>query len=130
MPPESAPRDLTPSCAIEMKIVVTGSSGSVGSGIVSYILEHTTHTVLLVDRIPPSAAEQETRATFVAADLRDFETWAGLLKGADALIHLAGYAQPFLAHPAVIHATNTQLSFNALQGAAEAGIKHVVMASR
>lgn len=118
-----------------MKIVVTGSSGSVAGGIISYILASTSHSLVLVDRKPPEAqavpeADPNPRATYITADLLDFSAFLAVLQGADALIHLAGYAQPFLAHPAVVHNTNACLSFNALQGAAEAGVRYVIMASR
>ncbi|KAG8727073.1 UDP-glucose 4-epimerase 5, partial [Ceratobasidium sp. 428] len=89
------------------------------------------HTLLLVDRVLPAEGRiiHDARVTYETADLLEYATFARVVRGADALVHLAAYAQPYLAAPNVIHNTNVALSFNALQAAAEAGITHVALAS-
>lgn len=131
-----------------MRIIVTGSSGSLAQGLIDVAFSSTTHTLLLVDQVPPPKERiiQDSRVQYETADLRDYAAFARVVKGADALIHLAAFAQPYLSTPDVIHNTNVTLSFNALQGASyatshagrltswtiaasEAGIRYVVMAS-
>ena len=118
------------------RVVITGCSGVVGSAIVSYTLQFTKHSLVLVDLKPPSSIEEEflkTRADRVerhSLDLRDFSAWAQVMQGADALIHLAAFAQPTHVPPHVTHNTNVTLSYNALQACVEAEVKRVVMAGR
>jgi nucleoside-diphosphate-sugar epimerase len=101
-----------------MKIVITGSSGSLAQGIIEVTLSSTTHTLLLVDHVPPSEerAINDPRVEYATVDLREYAAFARVMQGADALVHLAAFAQPYLSTPDVIHNTNVALSFNALQG--------------
>jgi UDP-glucose 4-epimerase len=115
-----------------MKIVLTGSSGSVAAGIIDYVLKRTEHSLVLVDLKHPSQL-QDPRVQYITADLLDFSKFIEVLQGkeakADALIHLAGFPMPTLATSAITYNTNTSLSFNALEAAAEVGLRHVVLAS-
>lgn len=112
------------------RIVITGSSGVVGSAIVSHALATTNHHLVLVDSKPPLVQADSLRVSRVTADLTVYETWRDILEGADALIHLAAFAQPYHATPAVTHDTNVMLSWHALRAAADAGINRVVIAGR
>ncbi|KAG8897754.1 Glucosyltransferase-like protein [Tulasnella sp. 403] len=116
-----------------MKIVVTGSSGAVASGIINLTLSCTKHSLILVDHRPPppTAILDNPRIEYVTAELRTYATFLEIMtsKRADALIHLGAYPNPYLDHASEIHNTNVILSYNALQAAMEAGIKRVVMAS-
>ncbi len=116
-----------------MKIVITGSSGILAEGLITLTLSSTRHSLVLVDHKPPSNALLDNpRVEYVTAELRTYTTFLEILtsKRADALIHLAAYPNPYIAHASEIHNANATLSFNALQAAVEAGIKQVVMASR
>lgn len=114
-----------------MHVVITGSSGSLAEGLVDVALSSTTHTLTLVDHKPPAEDRKisDPRVKYETADLRDFSEFARVVKGADGLIHLAAFAQPYLSTPDVIHNANVALSFNALQAAANAGIRYVALAS-
>ncbi|KZO94015.1 NAD(P)-binding protein [Calocera viscosa TUFC12733] len=122
-----------------MKLVIAGSSGGVGQAITLYALAHTSHTLLLLDKsLPPSAPEafhqHSHRLEHRAVDLLDYRAYRTALEGADALIHLAGIPGLIKGKwddgesAALVHNTNVQLSFNAFQAAAEAGLKAVAMA--
>ncbi|CAE6492042.1 unnamed protein product [Rhizoctonia solani] len=114
-----------------MHIVITGSSGSIAEALVDVVLSSTTHTLTLVDHKPPPEDKKvsDPRIKYETRDLREYKDYAEVVKGADGLIHLAAFAQPYLASPDVVHNSNVTLSFNALQAASEAGIRHVVIAS-
>ena len=101
-----------------MRIVVAGSSGSLAQGLIDVAFSSTNHTLLLVDHVlpPKERVIQDPRVQYETADLRDYSNFARVVKGADALVHLAAFAQPYLSTPDVIHNTNVTLSFNALQG--------------
>ncbi|QRW19034.1 3-beta hydroxysteroid dehydrogenase/isomerase family protein [Rhizoctonia solani] len=95
------------------------------------VLSSTPHTLTLVDHKPPPEDKtiSDPRVKYETRDLREYKEYAEVVKGADALIHLAAFAQPYLASPDVVHNSNVTLSFNALQAASEAGIRWVVLAS-
>ncbi|KAJ1311536.1 hypothetical protein OPQ81_010020 [Rhizoctonia solani] len=114
-----------------MHIVITGSSGSIAESLIQVALSSTTHTLTLVDHKPPPEDKKisDPRVKYVTCDLRQYKDYAEVVKGADGLVHLAAFAQPYLASPDVVHNSNVTLSFNALQAASEAGIRWVVMAS-
>ncbi|CAE6449540.1 unnamed protein product [Rhizoctonia solani] len=114
-----------------MHIVIAGSSGSVAESLINIVLSSTTHTLTLVDYKPPPEDKKisDPRVKYETRDLRQYNDYAEAVKGADGLIHLAAFAQPYLAAPDVVHNSNVALSFNALQAASEAGIRFVVIAS-
>jgi len=112
-----------------MKIVVTGSSGSLAEGIIALTLTATSHSLVLVDQRAPATRLSDPRVQYVTADLRDYKTFLQVLEGADGLIHLAAFPNPNLAHSSEIHNVNVSLSFNALTAAVEASVLKVVMAS-
>ncbi|KAF8320789.1 NAD(P)-binding protein [Clavulina sp. PMI_390] len=110
------------------RIVISGSSGVIGTAVVDYALKNTNHSLVLIDAEPPLALLEDSRIKYVTADLKDPEAWTEPLSGADGLIHLAAIARPGIASPQVTHNTNVALSYNALFAAADAGIKRVVLA--
>ncbi|QRV90790.1 UDP-galactose 4-epimerase [Ceratobasidium sp. AG-Ba] len=114
-----------------MRIVISGASGSLAQGLIETALGSTDHTLVLVDRVlpPQDRIIHDARVSYETADLLEYAAFARVVQGADALVHLAAYAQPYLASPDVIHNTNVSLSFNALQAAADAGIKRIALAS-
>ncbi|KAG9019276.1 Glucosyltransferase-like protein [Tulasnella sp. 427] len=116
----------------QMKIVVTGSSGSLAKGLIDLVLSTTKHSLILVDRKPPPAGSEldNPRIEYVTAELTIYHNFLEILsKRVDALVHFASFPNPFQPHAHTVHNTNVTLSFNALQAAVEANIKRVVMAS-
>jgi len=116
-----------------MRIVLTGASGDVAQGIIEYTYKTTEHQLVLVDRKPPlqESLIDSPRIKYITADLLDYKKYLEILteEKAEALIHLAAFPNPWLAHPTEIHNTNVSLSYNALQAASEAKVKRVVLAS-
>ncbi|KAF8707820.1 GDP-mannose 4,6 dehydratase, partial [Rhizoctonia solani] len=106
-------------------------SGSIAEPLVELVLSSTPHTLTLVDHKPPPEDKtiSDPRVKYETRDLREYKEYVEVVKGADALVHLAAFAQPYLASPDVVHNSNVTLSFNALQAASEAGIRWVVLAS-
>ncbi len=102
------------SCVVASKmgrVVITGCSGVVGTVVVAYAIQFTKHYLVLIDVKPPSPTEEQIfklkadRVERHLLDLRDFARWAEVMRGADALIHLAAFAQPAHVPPHITHNT-------------------------
>lgn len=62
------------------KIVITGSSGSVGSSVAEYIIQNTSHSLVLVDAKLPAKPLSDPRVTYVTMDLLDPKVGVHLFK--------------------------------------------------
>ncbi|WP_314451094.1 dTDP-glucose 4,6-dehydratase [uncultured Microbacterium sp.] len=77
------------------RIVVTGGAGFIGSNFVHYLVEHTDHTVVVLDKLTyagnrASLADLPSdRVTLVEGDIADPDVVDGVLSEADAVVHYA-----------------------------------------
>ncbi|WWD09936.1 hypothetical protein V865_008066 [Kwoniella europaea PYCC6329] len=126
-----------------MRILLTGSSGVVGTYVLTYLLEQD-HNVIAVDRIPLAQSTLDSLSAKYpnlddildvhTVDLTSIEQVKdlfsqyskGTIKG---LIHLAAIPHPESHDPRFVHNTNTTISYNVLYTAAEHGIQRLVQAS-
>jgi len=79
-----------------MKLVITGSSGSVGKRVVKLALERG-HSVIGVDITKPTSRDPWTTTsnyTFKAYELTNFDAVLEVLAGCDAVINLAAHPTP------------------------------------
>jgi dTDP-glucose 4,6-dehydratase len=79
-------------------LVITGGAGFIGSNLVHYVLAHTPHRVVIVDKLTYAGsllnlegALDSPRVTFVEADIADVPAMTGLLADVqpDAVLNLA-----------------------------------------
>lgn len=105
-------------------IVVTGGSGKAGRAVVKDLLDHD-YEVLNVDLFPA----REKLAPFLKADLTDLGQTYEILRGADAVIHLAAIPAPGLQTEEITFRTNMTSTYNVFNVAMSLGIKRVVWAS-
>jgi nucleoside-diphosphate-sugar epimerase len=117
------------------KLVVTGGSGKAGRAVVRDLLEHG-HDVLNVDRVPSAESHApDTAAPFLPADLTDFgqtlEALSGaeVLRGVEAVVHLAAIPSPVHATPDVVFRSNMTSTHAVFAAAAWLGLRKVVWAS-
>lgn len=112
-----------------MRIAVIGGNGDMGSALIPYLLEQG-HAIVSVDRSLPAGpvtfAENLVRTV---ADMRDFGQMVAVMRGCDAVVHLAAHRSPLNAPDPVVYIENTAGSYNVLSAASALGIKRVCLAS-
>lgn len=109
-----------------MKLAVTGGNGRIGQAVIALALA-SGHEVINIDRSPETKTEDNI--TYRQVDVTDFDALAAAITGAEALIHLAAITSPDLDPAHVVHNNNVIGSYNALQAAADLGIRRVCLAS-
>jgi nucleoside-diphosphate-sugar epimerase len=115
-----------------MRLVVTGSSGFLGSATVAY-LARAGHEVLALDspRAPKSAPEPGVTRTRV--DLLKVADFAPMLEGYDAVLHIAGRAHVTRGGPedsaATFRPLNVDVTARLAEGATKAGVGRFVFVS-
>ncbi|MFF8188110.1 dTDP-glucose 4,6-dehydratase [Microbacterium sp. NPDC016588] len=77
------------------RILVTGGAGFIGSNFVHHLVEHTDHTVTVLDKLTYAGNRASLddlpadRVTLVEGDIADAEIVDGLFSEADAVVHYA-----------------------------------------
>ena len=105
-------------------IVVTGAAGRLGRRVVDLLVERG-REVLGTDLLDAD----DLPAEFVRCDLVDGEAVEGILKGAEAIVHLGAIPGPMAEDPKVIFENNVTSTFNVMVSAAELGLRRVVFSS-
>jgi UDP-glucose 4-epimerase len=111
-----------------MKIVVTGASGNVGTALLRRFAADPAPEVVALARRVPEPAPPYDRARWSAVDIGvpgAEELLQELMRGADAVVHLAWLIQP--SHDEkVMYRTNVEGSGRVFAAAAGAGVPHLV----
>jgi nucleoside-diphosphate-sugar epimerase len=114
-----------------VRIVVTGASGNVGTGLLRRLAAAPEHRVVGVCRRPPPPEPPYDRAEWVAADITAtgaVATLTAAFRGADAVVHLAWALQP-ARDERLLERINLGGTRAVLDAARAAGVGHVVFAS-
>ena len=104
-----------------MRIVVSGGNGEAGRFIIPELVRHG-HEVVSADITCTGESEVE----FHQVDLADYDQTLALLRGADAVIHMARITN---AAPEVTFYSHVMFTWNVLQAADALGIPKVILAS-
>ena len=107
------------------RVCVTGATGKAGRAAVRELREHG-YDVVATDAVVRAGDE---RGSVLRADLTDYGQATEVLRGADAVVHLANIPAPGLATPAVTFNANVSMNFNVFHAAAALGLQTVVWAS-
>jgi len=106
------------------KIVITGTAGLLGPTVAEHFVERG-YEVLSVDAKRPTAPKADHRI----ADLTNLGECYGVLRGADALVHLAAIPNAITTTNEVTFRNNVMSTYNLLEAADALGIKKAVTAS-
>lgn len=106
-------------------IVVTGGSGKAGRAIIKH-LSNAGYRLTNVDCQRPA---ESLPARFIPADLADYGQSIDVLKGADAVIHMAAIPAPGAAAESAIFRNNMLSTYHVFQAAVVRGLKRIVWAS-
>lgn len=106
------------------RILVTGGSGLLGSAVVRHLRAHG-DDVLSVDRVPPP----DRAGRYKLIDVEDIGQVYSLMRGMDAVVHLAAIPRPQYDPPEVVFRTNTMAMFNVMEAAAAFGVPRLIYAS-
>jgi nucleoside-diphosphate-sugar epimerase len=107
------------------RICVTGATGKAGLATVLHLREHG-HEVVATDI---ALSGDDVAAGVIAADLTDYGQATEVLRGTDAVVHLANIPAPGRSTPAVTFHANVAMNFNIFHAAAALGLSGVVWAS-
>ena len=105
-------------------IVVTGAAGRLGRRVVQLLVDRGKE-VLATDQL----AADDLPAKFVRCDLMDAKAVEGVLRDAEAVVHMGAIPGPLQVDPRVIFDNNVTSTFNVMTSAAELGLRRVVFSS-
>ena len=107
------------------RICVTGACGKAGRPVVRELREHG-YDVAATDI---AVTRDDLEGGALRADLTDYGQAVEVLRGVDAVVHLANIPAPGLSTPAVTFNANMTMNFNVFHAAAALGLHAVVWAS-
>jgi nucleoside-diphosphate-sugar epimerase len=107
------------------RICVTGATGKAGRAAVRELREHGYQVLATDNRL----TSDDVAAGVLRADLTDYGQATEVLRGTDAVVHLANIPAPGLSTPAVTFNANITMNFNVFHAAASLGLARVVWAS-
>ena len=105
-------------------IVVTGAAGRLGRRVVQLLVDQDKE-VLATDQL----VADDLPAEFVRCDLGDAKAVEGILKDAEAVVHMGAIPGPLREDPRVIFDNNVASTFNVMMSAAELGLRRLVFSS-
>ncbi len=117
------------------KYVVTGGAGFIGSALVRGLLRQGDGQVVVIDNLLTGFAhnldEVRSSITFHAADIRDYDAVAAIVRDADTVFHEAAIPSVprSIKDPVPSHEVNINGTFNVLRAASENGVRRVVYAA-
>ena len=120
-----------------MKILVTGSSGFIGSHLSEYLVKRG-HQVVAFDRYNSNnhygwleKSTYKNKIKFILGDIRDYDSVNKAMKGCNNIIHLAaliGIPYSYVSPTAYIK-TNIEGTFNGLESAKNLKVRQVIVTS-
>lgn len=109
------------------RVLVTGASGFIGSGVVGRLASEGIQVVAS----GRSTGRVDGEVQFIASDVTRPETLSSVVKGVDVVVHAAGLAHQFGKDPASLPFANVNVdgTANTARAAVDAGVKQFVLIS-
>ncbi len=112
-----------------MAILITGSTGYIGSLLTTRLAETSNEIRILCRKNPDFKEFNKTNIQVVRGDINDPTSLHQAMHGVDQLYHMAAYARLWAPEPGTYFRVNVEGTRNVLQAAAEAGVKKIVYTS-
>ncbi len=112
-----------------MKVLITGATGFVGSGVLRKLLEQGHHVRALVRPGSDRRNLEGTGAEVVIGDLNDPSSLDLAVDGCEALFHVAADYRLWVPRPETLYRTNVKGTRNMMLAAAGKGVKRIVYTS-
>ncbi|MBN1431039.1 MAG: NAD-dependent epimerase/dehydratase family protein [Anaerolineae bacterium] len=109
------------------RVLVTGSTGFIGSNLSAALIEHGVDVVGLRRSNSPGDAAQGLDISFVTGNILFPESLPLVMKGIDWVFHVAAIANYWQFPAETVHRVNVEGTRNVLQAARQAGVKRVVI---
>lgn len=113
-----------------MKVMITGSSGFIGTSLVEYLTKETDHEVVGMDILPP---KEDFDITTYPADIRSYPAVVTTFKWAepDVVVHLAAQprVEPSYFDPIETYRINVQGTLNLLEASRSYGLGRFIYVS-
>ena len=115
------------------RILITGGCGFIGINLIEYLKKNTGHKLLVLDNLSLGKREYLSGfdIEFTEGDIRDEALVRGLVRGVDAIVHLAADTSVMdsIENPDFNFDVNVTGAYNLLRATQAAGIRHFVFAS-
>lgn len=109
-----------------MKVLVTGGTGEVGQTVVEHLRQR--HRVRVADMRIPDRQDRSGDVEWIACDLTDQDAADAVVRGQDAVIHLAAIPNSFVEKGPEILRTNVLTSYTIAEASRKAAVQKVVYA--
>ena len=115
--------------------IVTGGCGFIGSHLADYLIK-LNFEVVVIDNLSTGRREninhlnENSKFTFVDADISNFDLIEPIFRGADLVFHLAALADivPSIENPTEYYKSNVNGTFNVLQACRKHKVKKIIYA--
>ena len=115
--------------------IVTGGCGFIGSHLADYLIK-LNYEVVVIDNLSVGRIEnisqlnENSKFTFVDADISNFDLIEPIFRGADLVFHLAALADivPSIENPTEYYKSNVTGTFNVLQACRKHKVKKIIYA--
>ena len=118
-------------CAGQMKVLITGGAGFLGSALANRLLAEGNHVRVLDDLSAGERERLDPRVAFSGGDIRDVPKLWTLLRGVDCVYHLAARVSvpESILYPVDYNAVNVGGTVSLLTATRDAQVKRLVFAS-
>jgi UDP-glucose 4-epimerase len=109
-----------------VKVIVTGGTGEVGERVVEHLSRE--HNVRVADIRIPALQHRSGDVEWITCDLTDQDTADAVVRGQDAVIHLAAIPNSFVEKGPEILRTNVLTCYTIAEASRKAGVQKLIYA--